>query len=743
MALNLTQGAAREAIAAADVAALRRGGVLVADPRRERPRYFDGRFLAARDLIRDQQYFLTREADLGRAAGSGVAHGLQVEAGATPQSLRLAAGQGITPAGELVLLPEDLPLNLADIPQAEQLSARFGLGRLPVAPMRSRTGLFILALRPVEFTANPVGAYPTSLTGARSVEDGDVIEATAVVLVPWQDDGAADALDARRGRAARSVFTQDGSAATSANLLPLAMLALQGNSLVWLDQAMVRRELGADRGDLPGLGFSPRTLRLAHLLQHQDHLADVVAQFNGRPFAAATQFPALPPAGPLPPGVINPVDFTQRYFPPEVDVDFSIIPEDELPALVEESLALPPIDFLASEAALDLTAVLLLAPVPRADFRSVLARLSSRSRPLKPAAPNRLAQHKPLQILQRLRLPLALDVADPANPSDAEWMRLARLPTLWFVRRRNLAYRDDLAGAPVAVSGRNERLVEDEVRERITTLGLGDALNRVLGAASSQAVAGVFSLLATPQLVASATLTAASLGALAARIAPAAADLAGAAVGGASAADAATPAGIARADVLAVSAEMAGGTAGRGLARLAQASPRPVSRSALINLASNDAWRRLDAAALAAAPALLPQLANRLRRGAAAERAVDPVPAATAAAREAVAAREARGARTAPAAQTGTPGTPGTSGTPGRTAKAAKPGLAAAAAAPGAQPAPAADAAQPGRAPTPAEAARSAVAAKSAKSAKSAKAVKPAKALKSAKRPPVAGGGSA
>lgn len=635
MALNLTQGAAREAIAAADVAMLRRGGVLVDDPRRERPRYFDGRFLAARDLIRDQQYFLAREADLGRAAGSGVASGLHVQVGSTPQSLQLGAGQGITPAGELVLLPHDLPLNLADIPQTEQLSARFGLGRLPVAPLRSRTGLFVLALRPVEFTANPVGAYPTALTGARTVEDGDVIEATAVVLVPWQDDGAADALDARRGRAARSIFTQDIGAATSANLLPLAMLALQGNSLVWLDEAMLRRELGADRGDLPGLGFSPRALRLAHLLQHQDHLADVVAQVDGRPFAAATRFPALPPAGPLPPGVINPADFTQRYFPPEVDADFSIIPEDELPALVEESLALPAIDFLASEAALDLTAVLVLAPVPRAEFRSVLARLSSRSRPLKPAAPNRLAQQKPLQILQRLRLPLPLDLADPANPSDAEWMRLARLPSLWFVRRRNLAYRDDMAGAPVVVSGRNEWAVEDAVRARLTTLGLGAALHRVLGAASSQAAAGVFSLLATPQLAASATLTAASLGALAARIAPPApAAGAGSATEAAAAAGPAagpigrggSAAGIARADVLAVGAEIASGTVGRGLTRLEQASPRPVTRTALINLASNDAWRRLDAAAAGAAPAALPQMATRLRRGAAAERALEAVP---------------------------------------------------------------------------------------------------------------------
>ena len=38
--------------------------------------------------------------------------------------------------------------------------------------------------------------------------------------------------------------------------------------------------------------------------------------------------------------------------------------------------------------------------------------------------------------------------------------RLAQLPGLWYVRRRNLAYRDDLAGTPVPVSGRNDNVVE-------------------------------------------------------------------------------------------------------------------------------------------------------------------------------------------------------------------------------------------------------------------------------------------
>ena len=597
MALNpiqLLQGAARELVNPADVASLRRAGVLVGDPRRERPRYFDGRFLSARDLIRDQQYFLTREADLGRAAGSGVAIGLSVTPGGTPNTLRVKAGEGITPAGELVLLPHDLDINLANIPAAEQLSARFGLGRIPTPPLRSRTGLFVLALRPVEFTANPVGAYPTSITGPRTVEDGDVIEATAAVLVPWQDDGAADSLQARRGRAARTIFTQDAQAIASANVLPVAMVALQSNTLVWVDEAMVRRELGADRGDLPGVGLAPRGLRLAHLIQHQEHLADVVAQMQGRSFPAATQFPALPPAGPLPPGVIDTRDFTQRYFPTQVDVDFSIVPDDELPALVEEALALPPIDFLSSEAALDLTAVLVLAPVPRADFRAVLAKLTSRTRVLKPAAPNLVAQRKPLEILQRLRLPLSLTVPDVANPSDAEWARLAKLPTLWYTRRRNLAYRDDLVGNGVAATGQDELDLEAAVRSRLTGLRLAPQLDRLLTVATTKASWSVMSLLALPRIAESPALTAAALGALQAK--------ASGTKGGR----------LTNADALSVGNELKNTNVGAGLLSLEGNVGGTISPRALANLASNDAWRKLDDQAQKASGAQLSQLSARL-----------------------------------------------------------------------------------------------------------------------------------
>mgnify|MGYP003510254501 CR=1 FL=1 len=46
------------------IESLRRAGTIIANPSRRRPRYFDGRFLAAGDLTREQDYFLDRGCDL-------------------------------------------------------------------------------------------------------------------------------------------------------------------------------------------------------------------------------------------------------------------------------------------------------------------------------------------------------------------------------------------------------------------------------------------------------------------------------------------------------------------------------------------------------------------------------------------------------------------------------------------------------------------------------------------------------
>src|SRR5262245_4187356 len=144
-------------------------GAAIIDNRRRRPLYFDGRFLAARDLTREQNYFLSRQADLGRAGGSGVVHGLLVTPGRTTTSIKISAGHGITPSGELVLLQADQQIDLASIPDIQRLDAAFGLLQIPKAPAGNRSGLFVVALRAVEFSANPIASYPTSINGPRSV----------------------------------------------------------------------------------------------------------------------------------------------------------------------------------------------------------------------------------------------------------------------------------------------------------------------------------------------------------------------------------------------------------------------------------------------------------------------------------------------------------------------------------------------------------------------------------------------
>ena len=93
---NLSGGPLREKLDRDEFVKLQRTGVAAIDERRRRPLYFDGRFLAARDLTRDQTYFLSRQADLGLVAGAGVVHGLMVtgvEGSST--SIRIRSGSGV------------------------------------------------------------------------------------------------------------------------------------------------------------------------------------------------------------------------------------------------------------------------------------------------------------------------------------------------------------------------------------------------------------------------------------------------------------------------------------------------------------------------------------------------------------------------------------------------------------------------------------------------------------------------
>jgi hypothetical protein len=505
----------RESLSKEDFERLQRSGQLVVDGRRRRPRYFDGRFLVADDLVREQNYFLSRQADLAKALGAGVVHGLTVhpDQGVSGGNVAIIdPGHGMTVSGEMVMLSRPLRLDFNDVATSERLGVAFDLLVKPHDPGRSLTGLFVLALRPVEFTAHPITSYPSSLEGTRQASDGDVIEAAAAVLIPYGDRSARESLADRRRSVARDVFVLEDGTGQPAGTLPLAVIALDRGVIQWIDAYLVRREVGAEHRDLLSMGFAPRALREAHLLQYHQQLGDVLMQLRAGNrslrFAAAEYFEALPAAGRMPAAAIDLANFTQTFFPPEVDCELSAIPLDEIPGLIEDSLLAPPIDLMGEREDLDATALLVLIPVPRPKIRALRATVTNLTRPLRPAAPGFLAQRKPLEML--LARPVATALAPlPVQRQqliDAAWRNaFAGVEFCWYVRRRTLNFKAEAAGHAL-------RIFSDEVGDELALVDrlkkseLYNRFHHLKSAASAEADAEMVLMLSSPKFAASRTL---------------------------------------------------------------------------------------------------------------------------------------------------------------------------------------------------------------------------------------------
>jgi hypothetical protein len=522
------------AMTRADMQTLLGASAIVLDGLRRRPHYFNGKFLTGTDLTRDQDYVRQRQNDLARACGSGVVTGLDVRLTdeTTSQRITIIPGHGITPSGDLVLISQRRDIDLLDLPGIERLDASMGLRLEPRVPLGRRSGLFILALRAVEFTANPIAAYPTSITGPRQVEDSDVIEATAISLIPYPDAGGAASLAEARRAVARRLFVEDSARGLPQDALPLAMLAMERGSVRWIDMAMVRRETGADTPLQVSMGARPRALAEAHVTQYTRHLLDVLQERRATglepSFAAAQYFAALPAAGPLPAAAIlsDQLGFTQLWFPPACDVDLSFAPEDEIAAIVEDSLALPPIDLEGDPADLDATGVVVLAPVTRQRlqrFEQGLAQLTAKAAS-DPAQGIRRAPADMLAAMLRRRTKVveaqardaeAAAQAAAASAEIAAWRAawaeaVAAMPArddgapplVWYVRRRAVAYRPNVTGIAVAFSGDDATLTQ-RLRDRLSPLGLLARTDAIKAMATPFATARMTAFLGSPRMLAS------------------------------------------------------------------------------------------------------------------------------------------------------------------------------------------------------------------------------------------------
>ena len=280
--------------------------------------------------------------------------------------------------------------------------------------------------------------------------------------------------------------------------LPLAMLALDGGAIRWLDVDMVRRETGADTPLQVSIGAKPRALAEAHVLQYAQHLADVLQTRNGKPFPAAEAFGALPAAGRLPLASItyDNMGFLQAFFPSIIDVEVSFVASDEIAALVEESLALPPIDLMGDTADLDATGVVVLVPVKRKVLANLLAGFAEKKKTARALGFGLGIRRTPLAILNMMNLRRDLAVAAPEVAIDTltaeDWktaweyakahmedQRDGQPQLLWYVRRRTVAYRSQLEGKFINLTAIRQDF--GEWREaRLKELNLGEIYVSVL-----------------------------------------------------------------------------------------------------------------------------------------------------------------------------------------------------------------------------------------------------------------------
>ncbi len=506
----------RQIIDLDELRTLSRAGSVFLDTRRRRPLWFDGRFLKALDLNRETEYLMTRQADLAVATGTGVVEGLTVERiDDEPNRLRVRSGFGVTTDGERVVLANDLNIDLTDGAAQQFLNSQVGQLRKPAPAMRTRSGVFLVVLRALEFTANPTASYPTDVGGERGFHDGDVIEATAVSLVPYhQPSGLVESGERRRAEIADDVFTEQAQIKAPAGSLPLAVVELSRGSVQWIDMHLVRRSMGASYSDVLGFGLVPRALRHAHYLQYDTMLDDVLESRRNLNaplrFGAAEHFVSLPAAGRLPSASVDMDAFTQYYFPNAVDVEISLIPEDEIPQLVEESMLLPPIELTEDEDALASTSVLVLVPVSRREFHTLARRLKQVPIPLQIPGKRVRSKMQPIDLMRRMETRLPDFTPTKSIPTDrlneVSWQRLiGAQPFLWFIRRRNLSYKESVVGQVVRVMA-DEFTDETDMRRYQRTLGLYDDFTHLKVRGSAAADLAMVRLLTIPKFVQSETL---------------------------------------------------------------------------------------------------------------------------------------------------------------------------------------------------------------------------------------------
>lgn len=381
----------------------------------KRARFATGRVLTPQVLQDEQQARSQCCAALQQALASGVVRGFETpysqgaEGGAL---IDVAPGLGLA-GGEDLVLPAPVRLPAALLPVARESLERSGPDWSPADRLAwpqdgqgSLSGLArqfagrglppvaVLLARPIRLLRNltptPAGACqddPDPLQERLALEDALRFE---WVLWPARDHALPPGGPAWRNRLAWRVFDLETARQPlpwQALGLPIALAAfddLEAGRLAFLDRQAVVREGGGLRARSPlfhfgthaGLGAGlDEPLAQAQVLQLAEHLAELPAEALAAE-RLVQHFERLPPAGLLPPGVVDFTTARQTVFPATWSVSARPITDDMVEPLLAESAPLAALNLSRDEQ------VELLVPVPAAQYDPELLKLSEPVDPL-------------------------------------------------------------------------------------------------------------------------------------------------------------------------------------------------------------------------------------------------------------------------------------------------------------------------------------------------------------------------
>ena len=304
------------------------GAVVIPSPSPlTRLHYFDGKFLRAEDLSKEQTYFRRLVEYSNQAGGSGVVHGFDLSLGSNGDALRIGPGLAIDPGGRVLLLPEDFSIPVADLIEqsrravetANRTAAAAGSARfkeceqataappVSVAPLND---LYLITAGHAEALCGNEDVFGklceeacVTATDRPFYVEGVVFRATPLVLTaPLPTSSSVSLTRAHlRSRVASAYYAGEaarlatlisgsglrsdawclGSDAAGGTAVPLGVVSRSGSTTQFLDAWTARRE----RMDTPPrrywawrMSMRPWDVFLAQILQFQCQLHDLTAR---------------------------------------------------------------------------------------------------------------------------------------------------------------------------------------------------------------------------------------------------------------------------------------------------------------------------------------------------------------------------------------------------------------------------------------------------------------------------------